>query len=119
MEFSEARKTKRVNFALKDGTKKKFMFVEMMSDGVAEWQKYKMTRVKLNRDGVPDVNRADMKDHNAKLVSMCLYNEDGTELVPIGFIHENFPASMLNQLFDYCETANGLNEKGRDEAKKD
>lgn len=90
-----------------------------MSAGVSAWQKYTATRIQLGKKGKPDIDTLDMREYNATLLSMCLYREDKTTPVPTAEIVKTFPASMLNKLFDYCQTMNGLNEEGLEQAKKD
>lgn len=118
--FRESRQTKKVKIYNEEtGRAKKYLLVEMMSDGVEEWTKFEFTRLTGGkaRRGRPDPKDANFKDYAATLISMCLCEEDGKTPVPKSVIRD-WPASTINGLFDVCQTMNGLNEEGRDQAKK-
>ena len=115
--FHEERQTKPVVIVGKDGARKRYLLKEMMSDDIGEWTKFQVVKVSGGVRGRPDPNRADFRDHTAKLISLCLYDESGTDRVPIHVIKE-WPGSTLSGLFDYCQTMNGLNDEGREQAKK-
>ena len=112
LEFGGTRKTKLVKIA-----GQKYLLVEMMNSDLTAWTKYQATRVR-ERNGKPDIERANFDDFYAKLISMCLYDEKGDARIPMETIRDTFTASVISGLFDACQTLNGLNQEGRDEAKK-
>lgn len=106
-----------MNIIDKEGGKKSYLLVEMMNDGVTEWTKYQATRVR-NRNGQPDIERTDFTPFYAKLISMCLYDGEGETPVLLETIRDTFTASAISGLFDYCQTMCGMNQEGREAAKK-
>jgi len=53
----------------------------------------------------------------AGLIAECLYYTEGDRPVTIKELQE-WGSSALVELFEICQNMNGLNEKGREEAKK-
>lgn len=117
--FRGTRQEKKVKILLEDGAPPhRFWLIEMFSDGVEKWMKFQTTRLSGGgKRGRPDISDANFKDYTATLISMCLYDDTKQNRIPLDVIR-NWPASTLNGLFDYCETMNGLNEQGREQAKK-
>ncbi len=117
--FHETRKSKKVViFNEQTGSKTRYLLVEMMGPDIEKWTKFQTVRIMgSSRRGRPDPKDADFKDFNANLIALCLWDEAGENRIPVSTIKE-WPASTLNGLFDYCQTMNGLNDEGREQAKK-
>jgi hypothetical protein len=114
--FSDEPQVQGVWIKSKDGTKKKYYLKELMGPDLAKWQTFDAARIKVVRNRI-DMEPDAFKEYSATLISMCMYDEDDKQ-VPVKSIIKSWPATTINGLFEMCQTMNGLNAEGRDQAKK-
>lgn len=95
--------------------KEKFLLCELGGDDLAKWMKFVATRVKGDSKGVKGKD-SDFRDYHANLIVMCI-KTDGGAAVPFSKV-KGWPSSTLNGLFEDCQTMNGLNDEGKEQAKK-
>lgn len=115
--FHEERQTKKIKILDKEGKATYYMLREMDSPSVAKWQGYDAKRIKVSRSGRIDMSEDAFKDYSATLINLCLWDLNLTDRIPISKI-KTWGALTLNGLFDFCQTMNGLNAEGKEQAKK-
>jgi hypothetical protein len=89
---------------------------EMGSPEVASWMNFQQVRITGGKRK-PNPGDSDFRQFQANLIHLCLYEKGTNSRVPIAVIDKWF-AGTLSRLFDQCETMNGLNEQGKEQAKK-
>ena len=93
-----------------------YLLKEMIGPEIAAFRKWADARTKYDDKG----NAVGVKQFDglqSKLISMCLYDPDGTP-VPLAVV-DGFPVSTQEILFQACQRLNAMTDRGRDEAKKD
>lgn len=118
LDISAQQATQPVRIHLRNGETIDGLLVEMMSDQVAEWRKHEM-QCMVGAGGAPSLAKADLRGFQEKLISLCLHDPTGQTPVPHKTIMGwQLPSKALHILFTACQTMNGLNEEGREQAKK-
>lgn len=115
--FDEVPAVQGVKLRGKDGTKRRYLLMDMGGPGLAIWMRTIATRVKTGKRGV-NPQDSNFRDFQASLISLCLKEEDGRTPVPFDTI-KAWPAKLLNGLFHQCQLMNGLNDEGLEAVKKD
>lgn len=113
--FTDEQKTESVKFKMKDGGTKDYTLRELMGPDLAKWQAFDSTRITITRNKI-DMAPGAFREYCAVLINMCLFDETGTAVDKRTIM--SWPSTAITGLFDKCQTMNGLNEEGREKAKK-
>lgn len=92
----------------RDGTISDYTIVEMEPKDFSFWMKFQTTRVKRNKQGIPDPNSVDFNQFQATLISLCLRDKEGKKLSVQKC--DAFSNKLKAKLFMDCQKQNGLLE---------
>ena len=108
-------KRKELPIVLEDvsGVEKRFVLREFSSRDFTTYLSDMGERVKMHDGKVVGLNS--YEGVQTKLISLCLFDEEGKS-VKVSVIDE-FPASVVNALFNGAQELNGLGEKGEAKVK--
>lgn len=76
----------------------------------------KKVDITYGEDGKPVVNQKDFTGEGIDILSLCLYDQNGTMVLPN--VIEKWPASVIQELAKIAVTLSGLNKEGEEAAKK-
>lgn len=100
----------------KDGRVVEYILREMMGPALGEWQTYDAGRMKLNKRRIEMAPDA-FKKYAATLIGLCAFELPANSPVPVKEIM-GWKSSIITKLFETAQTMNGLNDEGKEQAKK-
>lgn len=112
--FTDEQKTEPIKFKTSGGVKD-YILRELMGPDLAKWQAHDASRITVTRNRI-DMAPGAFRDYCAVLINMCLFDETGIAIPKATIM--SWPSTAITSLFDKCQTMNGLNAEGKEQAKK-